>query len=225
MATFRHTDTSPKEQFLNHNAGLGGFGGAHGGVGGYIDHVVMRATATPTRPGPPPPTGRWRNGATPARTGVPTSRRSSPPRVSSSKRSRTPRTGSPQASREATPTRMATGTPPTQRPSPAAPTRSARTPSSTTTPTPPTSPSPTPSRAVTRHWDAASSPLPPSATARDTPATRTTSICSSSTTSGTESSMMCWDGGRGEIRWDMWMDSICRHIPTINPLLKSMLMD
>jgi hypothetical protein len=42
VATFRHTDTSPKEQFLNHNAGLGGFGGAHGGVGGYIDHVVMR---------------------------------------------------------------------------------------------------------------------------------------------------------------------------------------
>jgi RHS repeat-associated protein len=42
VATFRHTDTSPKEQFLNHNAGLGGFGGAHGGIGGYIDHVVMR---------------------------------------------------------------------------------------------------------------------------------------------------------------------------------------
>ena len=42
VATFRSSDSSPKEQFLNHMAGLGGYGGATGGVGGYIDNVVMR---------------------------------------------------------------------------------------------------------------------------------------------------------------------------------------
>ncbi|MGE3108826.1 MAG: RHS repeat-associated core domain-containing protein [Phycisphaerales bacterium] len=42
VATFRESDTSPKERFLYHAAGLGGYGGAHGGIGGYIDHVIFR---------------------------------------------------------------------------------------------------------------------------------------------------------------------------------------
>ncbi len=42
VATFRDSDTSPKERFLYHAAGLGGYGGASGGIGGYIDHCILR---------------------------------------------------------------------------------------------------------------------------------------------------------------------------------------
>ena len=37
VATFRADDTNPKEVFVHHNAGLGGFGGSS-----YIDRVILR---------------------------------------------------------------------------------------------------------------------------------------------------------------------------------------
>ncbi len=37
VATYRSTDSSPKEQFVHHVAGLGGFGGSS-----YIDGVILR---------------------------------------------------------------------------------------------------------------------------------------------------------------------------------------